>query len=383
MASLKEAISMNQKQRKFPCVYMRGGTSKAVFFHKEDLPADESEWKDIFLKVMGTPDVKQIDGMGGTVSSTSKVAVISKSDRPGIDVDYHFFQVDIVIPRVDDSANCGNISSAVGPYAIDEGLVEPVEGITKVRVYNVNTNKVIEEHVRVQDGMACVNGDASIQGVPGTGSRIDMYFEDPAGAKTGKLFPTGLKKETIDVPGYGKAEVTMIDCSNPVVFIKASDLGITGTELTELNQNKDVMEHIERIRGITAQKFGFVDDFMKARTESTSAPKVAIISPAQDYKNMDGNIVKKEDMDLCVRAISVGALHKAYPMTVAVATGAAAKIPGTIVSDILGQHDSDCVRLGHSSGVTDVLMKMDGEKVLQGGVVRTARRIMDGFVYIR
>ena len=270
MASLKEAISMNQKQRKFPCVYMRGGTSKAVFFHKEDLPADESEWKDIFLKVMGTPDVKQIDGMGGTVSSTSKVAVISKSDRPGIDVDYHFFQVDIVIPRVDDSANCGNISSAVGPYAIDEGLVEPVEGITKVRVYNVNTNKVIEEHVRVQDGMACVNGDASIQGVPGTGSRIDMYFEDPAGAKTGKLFPTGLKKETIDVPGYGKAEVTMIDCSNPVVFIKASDLGITGTELTELNQNKDVMEHIERIRGITAQKFGFVDDFMKARTESTS-----------------------------------------------------------------------------------------------------------------
>ena len=360
MASLKEAISMNQKQRKFPCVYMRGGTSKAVFFHKEDLPADESEWKDIFLKVMGTPDVKQIDGMGGTVSSTSKVAVISKSDRPGIDVDYHFFQVDIVIPRVDDSANCGNISSAVGPYAIDEGLVEPVEGITKVRVYNVNTNKVIEEHVRVQDGMACVNGDASIQGVPGTGSRIDMYFEDPAGAKTGKLFPTGLKKETIDVPGYGKAEVTMIDCSNPVVFIKASDLGITGTELTELNQNKDVMEHIERIRGITAQKFGFVDDFMKARTESTSAPKVAIISPAQDYKNMDGNIVKKENMDLCV-----------------------AKIPGTIVSDILGQHDSDCVRLGHSSGVTDVLMKMDGEKVLQGGVVRTARRIMDGYVYIR
>ena len=138
-----------------------------MFFHKEDLPADESEWKDIFLKVMGTPDVKQIDGMGGTVSSTSKVAVISKSDRPGIDVDYHFFQVDIVIPRVDDSANCGNISSAVGPYAIDEGLVEPVEGITKVRVYNVNTNKVIEEHVRVQDGMA-VNGDASIQGVPGT-----------------------------------------------------------------------------------------------------------------------------------------------------------------------------------------------------------------------
>lgn len=172
----------DQKQRKFPCVYMRGGTSKAVFFHQEDLPADENEWPEIFMKVMGTPDVKQIDGMGGTVSSTSKIAVIKKSDRPGIDVDYTFRQVDIVIPRVDGSANCGNISSAVGPYAIDEGLVPAVEPITVVRVFNTNTNKVIEEHVRVKDGHACMYGDEEIKGVPGTGSRIDMYFEDPAGS---------------------------------------------------------------------------------------------------------------------------------------------------------------------------------------------------------
>ncbi|MCH4096910.1 MAG: 3-methylitaconate isomerase [Acidaminococcus provencensis] len=374
---------MNQEQRKFPCVYMRGGTSKAVFFHKEDLPQEEREWPEIFLKVMGTPDVKQIDGMGGTVSSTSKVAVIAKSQRPGVDVDYHFFQVDIVIPRVDDSANCGNISSAVGPYAIDEGLVPAVEPITVVRVYNENTKKVIEEHVRVQNGHACVNGDTVIQGVPGTGSRVDLFFEDPAGAKTGKLFPTGQKKERLDVPGYGFCEVTLIDCSNPVVFIKAEDLGIKGTELTELNQNKDVMEHIERIRGLAAVRMGFITDYMKARTESTSAPKVAIISRPQDYKNMDGQLVPKETMDLCVRAISVGMLHKAYPMTVAVATGAAAKLPGTIVADCLGNFAGSCIRLGHSSGVTEVNMKMDGEKVLQGGVVRTARRIMDGWVYIR
>lgn len=373
----------DQKQRKFPCVYMRGGTSKAVFFHQEDLPADENEWPEIFMKVMGTPDVKQIDGMGGTVSSTSKIAVIKKSDRPGIDVDYTFRQVDIVIPRVDGSANCGNISSAVGPYAIDEGLVPAVEPITVVRVFNTNTNKVIEEHVRVKDGHACMYGDEEIKGVPGTGSRIDMYFEDPAGSRTGKLFPTGLKKEIFDVPGYGEAEVTVEDCSNPVVFIKASDLGIKGTELTELNQNKDVMEHIERIRGMAAVKMGFVDDYMEARTKATSAPKVSIISPAQDYVNMDKVTVKAEDMDLCVRAISVGALHKAYPMTVAVATGAAAKIPGTIVYDMVNHNDTDFVRLGHSSGVTEVDMKMDGEKVLKGGVTRTARRIMDGYVYIR
>ena len=374
---------IDQKQRKFPCVYMRGGTSKAVFFHQEDLPANEDEWPEIFMKVMGTPDVKQIDGMGGTVSSTSKIAVIKKSDRPGIDVDYTFRQVDIVIPRVDGSANCGNISSAVGPYAIDEGLVEAVEPITVVRVFNTNTNKVIEEHVRVKDGHACMYGDEEIQGVPGTGSRIDMYFEDPAGSKTGKLFPTGKKQEVFDVPGYGPATVTVLDCSNPMVFIRASDLGIKGTELTELNQNKDVMEHIERIRGMAAVKMGFVDDYMEARTKSTSAPKVSIISAPQDYVNMDGNTVKADDMDICVRAISVGALHKAYPMTVAVGTGAAAKIPGTIVYETVRKRDSDIVRLGHSSGVTEADMKMDGEKVIMGGVTRTARRIMDGYVYVR
>ena len=370
--------------KKYPCVYMRGGTSKAVFFHEKDLPEDKSLWDDIFLKVMGTPDVKQIDGMGGTVSSTSKIAIIAPSNKPGVDVEYTFRQVDIVIPRVDGSANCGNISSAVGPFAIDEGLVPAVEPITVVRVLNTNTNKIIEEHVRVEDGHAMVHGNEVIQGVPGTGSRIDMYFEDPAGSKTGKLFPTGQKKEVFDVPGYGPAEVTVLDCSNPMVFIKASDLGIKGSELTELNQNKDVMEHIERIRGIAAVKCGFVEKWEDARTKSTSAPKVSIVSAPQDYINMDGNEVKADTMDLCCRAISVGALHKAYPMTVAVGTGAAARIPGTIVNEIVKPApDQDIIRLGHASGVTEVDVKMGGEKVIKGGVTRTARRIMDGWVYVR
>ena len=370
--------------KKYPCVYMRGGTSKAVFFHEKDLPEDKSLWDDIFLKVMGTPDVKQIDGMGGTVSSTSKIAIIAPSNKPGVDVEYTFRQVDIVIPRVDGSANCGNISSAVGPFAIDEGLVPAVEPITVVRVLNTNTNKIIEEHVRVEDGHAMVHGNEVIQGVPGTGSRIDMYFEDPAGSKTGKLVPTGQKKEVFDVPGYGPAEVTVLDCSNPMVFIKASDLGIKGSELTELNQNKDVMEHIERIRGIAAVKCGFVEKWEDARTKSTSAPKVSIVSAPQDYINMDGNEVKADTMDLCCRAISVGALHKAYPMTVAVGTGAAARIPGTIVNEIVKPApDQDIIRLGHASGVTEVDVKMGGEKVIKGGVTRTARRIMDGWVYVR
>ena len=223
-----------------------------------------------------------------------------------------------------------------------------------------------------------------IRGVPGTGSRIDMYFEDPAGSRTGKLFPTGNKQDLFQIPGYGESRVTVLDCSNPMVFIQAKDLGIQGTELVELNQNKEVMEHIERIRCMAAWKCGFVENWEDARTRSTSAPKVSIISAPQDYVDMDKNQVKAESMDICCRAISVGALHKAYPMTVAVGTGAAARIPGTIVNETVSPApDQDIIRIGHSSGVTEVDVKMDGERVLKGGVTRTARRIMDGWVYVR
>ncbi len=370
--------------KKYPCVYMRGGTSKAVFFHEKDLPEDKSQWDEIFLKVMGTPDIKQIDGMGGTVSSTSKIAIIAPSDRPDVDVNYTFRQVDIVIPRVDGKANCGNISSAVGPFAIDEGLVTAVEPVTVVRILNTNTNKIIEEHVRVENGRAMVHGDERIKGVPGTGSRIDMYFEDPAGAGTGKLLPTGKKKETFDVPGYGPIEVSVIDCSNTIVFIRACDLGIKGTELTELNENKDVMEQIERIRCLAAQKCGFVENWEDARTKSTSLPKVSIISKPQSYIDMDKNEVQAEEMDLCVRAVSVGALHKAYPITVSIGTGSAAMIEGTIVNEVVKPSPGQTVIcLGHASGVTAVDIIMAGERIVKGGVTRTARRIMDGYVYVR
>ena len=370
--------------KKYPCVYMRGGTSKAVIFHEKDLPEDRAVWDDLFLKVMGTPDIKQIDGMGGTVSSTSKIAIIAPSKHPGADVDYTFRQVDIVIPKVDHKANCGNISSAVGPFAIDEGLVPAVEPVTVVRVLNTNTNKIIEEHVRVKDGRAMVHGDEAIRGVPGTGARIDLYFMDPAGAATGKLLPTGKARELFEVPGYGPIEVSVVDCSNTIVFIRAQDLGIKGSELTELNANKDVMEHIERIRCIAAQKCGFVERWEDARTKSTSLPKVSLISAPQDYADMDGNVTPSATMDICVRAISVGALHKAYPITVTIGTGAAACIEGTIVNALVNPAPGQSTfRLGHASGVTNVDIVMDGEKIVKGGVTRTARRIMDGYIYIR
>lgn len=370
--------------KKYPCVYMRGGTSKAVFFHEKDLPEDKSLWDDIFLKVMGTPDVKQIDGMGGTVSSTSKIAVIAPSKRPDADVDYTFFQVDIVIPNVDHRANCGNISSAVGPFAIDEHLVPAVEPETVVRVFNTNTGKLIEEHVQVEDGHAKVHGDEAIRGVPGTGSRIDLFFLDPGGAGTGRLFPTGHARDNFDIPGYGPIEVSIVDCSNTIVFIRAADLGIKGTELTELNANRDVMEHIERIRCFAAKACGFVENWEDARTKSTSLPKVSLVSAPQDYTDMDGNLTPAGTMDLCVRAISVGSLHKAYPITVSIGTGAAALLPGTIVHEIVRPAEGQSViRLGHSSGVTAVDIRIEDGKVIKGGVTRTARRIMDGSVYIR
>lgn len=374
-----------KRQRRFPCVYMRGGTSKAVFFHEEDLPADRSTWPEIFLKVQGSPDVKQIDGMGGSISSTSKVAVIAKSERPDADVDYTFFQVGVTSAVVDTNSNCGNISSAVGPYAIDEGMVQITEPVTTVRVFNTNTEKIIEEHVRVQDGQACVYGDAQIPGVPGTGSRIDMYFRDPAGARTGKLFPTGKRREEMTLEDGTRIEVSLVDCSNPVIFVRAADLGLSGTEKRLSGEQLGV---IEALRSEAAVRMGLIRRGENAAQVSLTVPKVALIHAPQAYTTLDEQAVEAQQMDLCIRVVSSGQLHKSCPMTVAVATGAAAELSGTITSQMVRAADPDgaqrkAVRLGHASGVMEVMMEMDGERVIMGGVVRTARRIMDGFIYIR
>lgn len=373
----------NQMQDKIPCVYMRGGTSKAVFFHKEDLPADESTWDELFLKVMGSPDVKQIDGMGGTVSSTSKIAVISKSQQPDTDVDFTFFQVAVDQASVVHNVSCGNIGSAVGPYAIDEGLVEAVEPETTVRIYNTNTKKYLEEVVQTYEGRACMYGDAQIQGVPGTGSPVQEIFLDPAGPVTGKLFPTGNAKDTLEVPGFGPLDVTVIDSGTLVVLLKAESIGLTGREQQELNGNAEKMELLETVRGMIAQKVGLVGDWRLARKESPAAPDLAFLSKPQDYEALGGGDVKAESMDLCVRALSMGKVHKAYPITVTVATTSAAALPGTVAAELLPAKKWETIRLGHASGVMDVHVKEADGKIEKVGVLRTARRIMDGNVYVR
>lgn len=368
---------------KIPCVYMRGGTSKACIFHEKDLPADRSLWKDLFLKVMGTPDVKQIDGMGGTVSSTSKIAVIKKSERDDADVDYTFFQVFIDRPIVGDKMNCGNISSAVGPFAINEGLIPAVEPITVVRIYNTNTDKLLEAHVRVKDGLAMEYGDAQIQGVPGTGSPIDMFFVRPTGAGTGKTFPTGKRKELLEIPGYAPIEATMFDCANPAVFIRAADMGLSGKEHVALNNDPAILAHFERIRAVAAERMGLAASYQEA-TEKGIGPLIAFLSPSQEYTGLDGDTYQADQMSICCRGLNAGKVHRAYPMSLGVATAAACRLEGTIPYELAKKTESTIVDLGHASGITtfDVRLDTNGD-IEKVGFIRTARRIMQGYVYIR
>lgn len=374
---------------KIPCVYMRGGTSKGVMFLKKDLPEDKRLWDDLFLKVMGGPDPKQIDGLGGTVSSNNKIVIVSPGQQDGIDVEYLVAQVVVGKPVVDYSANCGNMTSAVGPFAISQGLVQATDPVTKVRMLNLNTNKVIEEYVPTKGGIVEENGDCTIAGIDGTGAELKVNFLNPAGAKTGKLFPTGKATDEIYVEGLGSISVSVIDISNIFVFVDSSDVKIKGDELpAKLNSDNNFLNMIEYIRGTVAQKIGMVDKWQDAATKTAGSPKVVIIAPPMDYTDIAGRDVKKEDMDICVRVVSVGAIHKACPLTGAIAIGGAAFIKDCIIQKYLKNKDLvDTVRIGHPSGVMKVYVdySMSEGKIHFNGIAcqRTARKIMEGYVYVR
>ena len=319
-------------QKKIPCVIMRAGTSKGIFLHEKDLPADKEERDQTLLKIFGSPDVRQIDGLGGADPLTSKVAIIAPSEKPGIDVNYTFGQVSITQPLIDYSGNCGNISSGVGPFAIDEGLVEAVEPITTVRIYNTNTGKVLVAEVPVKDGKAMVDGDYSIDGVPGTGAKIMMDFAGTAGAVTGKILPTGKPKDIFDIPGLCKIEVSIVDVANPVVFVKASALGLTGIETpAEIDSNKEMLDLLECIRAKAAVRIGMAKSEEEATQKSPAFPMLAFVSPAQDYRDYTtGKMIRKQDVDLVSRLMFMQVMHKTYAGTGTTCTGAAAKIPGTM-----------------------------------------------------
>lgn len=389
-------MSEYKPNRKIPCVYMRGGTSKAVFFHDEDLPQDEAARDRVILSAFGSPDSRQIDGMGGANTSTSKVAVIKKSSRPDADVDYTFGQVDIFHPIVGKTMNCGNISSAVGPFAIDEGLVEVTEPITKVRIFNTNTQKVLIEEVPVKDGRFMSEGDFSIDGVPGTASRVIVKFLSPQGAASGRLLPTGNVKDTIEIDGK-TYEFSFVDAANPVIFVHPEDFGVTGTEIpAEFNALPDCAEicrKLEIIRGTGAVILGFAKDLEDARINSQTLPKLAFVTKPVDYTAGSGKRIRVEDTDIVGRLFSMNMkMIDAYMGTGAICTVVAANTPGTIVNEIIATGNpskpSEHIRIGHPWGImdayADVEKNADGtHTVLSGGLDRTARRIMEGYVYVR
>ena len=378
--------------RKFKTVFMRGGTSKGCMFLREDLPEDRSQWDPIFLQVMGNPDPKQIDGMGGTVSSNNKIVIVWKSEEKDVDVEYLVGQVIVGKSQVDYKSNCGNMTAAVGPFAVEEGLLTITQPITTVRMLNRNTDKYINVTVPIdpQTGTFAQDGDCHIAGVDGTAAELKVNFLNPAGSKTGKLLPTGNVLDVLDIPGFGKIEASILDVSNPMVLVRAEDIGMKGTELPEeINSNTEVSALLEKIRGTAACMMGFAKDLEDATANSPAVPKVGFFTAPVTFTDIAGEQVEASDMDLCARVISVFKCHKACPLTSASSISVAAQLEGSIIEKTLSMpgNASGCVRIGHPSGVMTMypdIVRQDGELKLPGvAVQRTARRIMDGTVYVR
>jgi len=380
---------MHPEMEMLRCAIVRGGTSKGVFIMKNELPKDPAKRDAVIRAIYGSPDVRQIDGLGGADVLTSKLAIISPSTREDADVDYTFGQVSFEAEFIDYNGNCGNISSAVGPFAIDEGIVEPVEPVTTVRIHLTNSDSILVAEVPVKNGKAMVEGDFAIDGCPGTGAKITLDWADTAGAITGKLLPTGNVQDTIEVDGK-EYVVSIVDAANAVVFIKASNLGMTGIESPqEIEGNKLLMELIEKIRGRAAVMMGLVDKPEDAAPKSPYNPFFAIVSPPTDYKTISGTSVKASDSDIVSRLLFMLKMHKTYPVTGTVCTGAAARIPGSIAWEALREEAKSRINIniGHPGGIipveADAEVVGNGVKLKRVGVYRTARRIMDGHVYVR
>ncbi|MBK5071509.1 3-methylitaconate isomerase [Budviciaceae bacterium CWB-B4] len=366
---------------------MRGGTSKAGCFVEDSLPPEVSEQDKLLCRIYGSsdPSGRQINGMGGGTSTTSKAMIVGKRAGEKNSVNYTFCQVETATNAVDRKGNCGNISSAVGPFAIENGLVDEItEPVTRVKIFNTNTQKTIVSHVPVKAGKVVYNGDFSISGVPGTGARIQLDFLSPGGAVTGKLLPTGQPKDVIDVPGYGPTEITIVDAANPLVFVRAADLGLTGNELpAEIDCNAELLDRMLAIREAAAVLIGLAKDMNDAKHNSQAVPKFCFIAPPMSYTSLSGQVVSADAIDIQARMLSMGKLHPVLAITGGVCIGVAAKIPGTLVYEIAGNcSEKDELNIGHCSGVLSVSAEVENQsgelKVLNGTVYRTARVLMRG-----
>ncbi|MFM9883662.1 MAG: 2-methylaconitate cis-trans isomerase PrpF family protein [Burkholderiales bacterium] len=375
------------KSSRYPAAFMRGGTSKALMFHLRDLPADRSRWDAIFLSAIGSPDPsgRQLNGMGGGVSSLSKVCVIGPPTQDDADVDYTFAQVLVKDARVDYSGNCGNMSSAVGPFAIDEKLVKSGDGDALVRIHNTNTKKIIHAAFRVEAGEAIEQGDLVIPGVAGSGAPIRLDFLDPGGATTGRLLPTGNVIDHLDVPGAGAIAISLIDAANATVFVSAETLGLRGTELPDaIEGDAALLERIAAIRAAGSVAMGITPDIAAARMK-TMVPFFAIVAPPQAFRTLAGEDVPADAIDVTVRFISNGQPHRALPLTGSLCTAVAARLRGSVVQRAVRPGASGALRLGMPSGVLTVDASVHEEggvwHATRGSFYRTARRLFDGYVY--
>lgn len=371
-----------------PAVFMRGGTSRAVMFHRHDLP-EPAAWDRLFLAAMGSPDPngRQLDGMGGGVSSLSKVCVLAPSARADADVDYTFAQVQIREAAVDYRSNCGNMSSAVGPFAVDEGLVRPNGDTATVRIFNTNTSRIIRAQFPLADGRAATEGTLAIPGVAGTGAPVRLDFLAPGGATTGRLLPTGQVADRLDVAGHGPLDASMVDAANACVFVRAADIGLRGDELPEaLEANRTVLDLLQRVRRAASVAMGIAATDAEAAT-IPGVPFVGFVAPPMDAPTLSGEPIRAADVDLTVRFLSNGQPHRALPLTASLCTAVAARVAGTLVNQVLRPDAAGAIRLGMPSGVltvdADVGRDDAGQWVARSGAFyRTARRLFDGRIYL-
>jgi methylitaconate Delta-isomerase len=366
------------------CVFMRGGTSRGAILRAEDLPSDPDLRERVILAIYGSPDIRQIDGVGGADPLTSKVAIVGPPSRPDADVDFIFGQVRIDEPIVDFTGNCGNISSAIAPFAVDEGLVQAAEPTTRVRIHLVNTAAVIVAEVQVRDGLTVVEGDTEVPGVPGVGARVMLDFGEGSDTLGRGILPTGLPRETVETP-HGEVEVSIVDAANPVVFARPDAFGLTGTELPKA-LTPELLARMEEVRAAAAVRLGLTDTPAEAARVTPAIPKLYLVSPPADYTDMAGRSVRRDDITLVGRGLSMRMPHQAYAGTVAICTGVAASIPGTLPHEAVGDWAGGRLVIGHPSGLMGVEVEVgeqDGLYVVRRAAIeRTARRIMDGTVYV-
>ena len=388
---LPESTGIRPQQIMVKAVIARGGNSRGVYLLRSQLPADPALRDKIILAIFGSPDIREIDGLGGATVLTSKVAILGPSTRPDADIDYTFGQVSINEAHVDYSGNCGNISAGVGPVAIHLGLIDKKEPITSVRMHLTNFNRILKADVPVMNDEVLVEGDYQVAGVPGTGAKIELDFCDSGGASTGKILPTGNAKDTIKIDGIGDLDVSIVDAGNPIVFVRASSIGLKGTESpNEIKKLPDKLSVLEKIRSVAAQKLGFVDDWRKATEDSPFIPFVVFLSAPQNYISFTTKqVVSADSIDIVARQMLEQNMHEAYAGTAAVCTGTAARIPGTLVNDLISKSicATELIRIGNPSGIFPIntVVEANGGSIhlIKASFGRTARIIMEGYVYVR